>query len=80
MKSVKLLSYNYPDIVKVMVRSSVYTYKSSEVYCRRFMNSLNYGLGYHALNWFKNNSQLIRKETNHEKVREGKTAKMLPEG
>ena len=82
MRDVQLLSYSYPDTVRVLVKSVIYTYESSEPICRNFMVSLNYGLGFHALNYFKRNATLISKEeTNHGKgIRKGQTARMLPEG
>ena len=75
------MSYNYPDIVRVLVKSTIYTYRSSEKFCSGFMNSLNYGIGFHALNYFKRNADLIKKETtNGDGTGKKKTARMLPEG
>ena len=80
MKQVILLSYTYPDVIRVKVNSSIYTYRASEALCRHFMNGLNYGLGYHALNYFKKKAELIKKETINGKIKEGKTTvRMLPE-
>ena len=62
MKRAHFLSYTYPDLVKVLVKPYVYTYRSSEYYCRVFMNSLNFGLGFKALNYFKRQAELICKE------------------
>ena len=62
MKKVHLLSYEYPDLIRVLIRPYVYTYRSSEVMCRRFVNSLNHGAGFHALRWFKGRAELLKKE------------------
>jgi len=62
MKRVELISYKYPDLVKILVGSRVYIYRSSEVMCRRFVNGLNYGLGFHSLAWFKGKAELMKKE------------------
>lgn len=62
MKRVELISYEYPDLVKILVGSYVYIYRSSEVMCRRFINGLNYRLGFHSLAWFKGNAELVKRE------------------
>ena len=81
MREVQLLSYSYPDVVRVLVRSTIYTYRASEYHCRHFMNSLNYGIGFHALAYFKRKADLIKKETtNGDGAGKKKTARMLPEG
>jgi len=62
MKRVELISYEYPNLVRVLINPYVYTYRSSEVMCRRFVNGLNYGLGFHALSWFKGQAKLEERE------------------
>ena len=62
MKQVHLISYEYPDTVKILISPYVYVYQSSEPMCRRFINGLNYGLGFHAFNWFKKQAKLMNKE------------------
>lgn len=62
MKRVELISYEYPDLVKVLIGSCVYVYRSSEVMCRRFVNGLNYGSGFHSLSWFKGQAELVERE------------------
>ena len=61
MKKVELISYQYPDLIKILIWPYIYVYRSSEVMCRRFMNGLNYGLGFHSLAWFKRKAELISK-------------------
>lgn len=68
MKRVELISYKYPDLVKILVGSHVYIYRSSEVMCRRFVNGLNYGLGFHSLSWFKGKATLVEKKKVVEEV------------
>ena len=68
MKKVELVSYEYPDLVKILIGSRVYIYRSSEVMCRRFVNGLNYGLGFHSLSWFKGKATLVEKKKVVEKV------------
>lgn len=64
------------------MKSVIYTYESSEPICKSFMKGVKFGLGFHALAYFKRNATLISKEeTNHGKRGEGRqTARMLPEG
>lgn len=62
MKKIELLSYQYPDLIKILIGPYVYTYRASEVICRRFMNGLNYGLGFHSLAWFKRKAELVKRE------------------
>lgn len=76
MRRVTLLSYRYPDGVRVMVGPSIYTYRASEPKCRRLISGLKYGKGFRSLNQFKKSATLIGKETTNEKG----TAGMLPEG
>jgi len=61
-KQVQLLSYEYPDKVNLLIKGQRYSYESSEFWCRRFMNCLNKGAQFNALNWFKRVSTLTKKE------------------
>ena len=62
MRSVQLIAYTYPSEVTLMVKGVRYTYHSSEFFCRRFLNALNCGAQFNALNWFKRVSRVIKKE------------------
>lgn len=62
MKKVQLLSYVYPNNVKLIIGNVVYEYESSEYYCRKLMDRLHSGQQFMALNWFKEYSKLIGKE------------------
>jgi hypothetical protein len=62
MKQVQLLSYTYPNHIRLLVKGKVYEYESSEFWCRRLMNCLKNGAQFNALNWFKRVSKLVRKE------------------
>lgn len=61
-RQVRLLSYEYPNIITLLVKSKKYTYESSEFWCRKFMACLDKGAQFNALNWFKRVSKIIRKE------------------
>lgn len=61
-KQIQLLSYEYPATVVLLVEGRRYTYHSSEFWCRKFMNCLDKGAQFNALNWFKRVSKLVRKE------------------
>jgi hypothetical protein len=66
LKQVHFISYQYPDQVRVLIGSQVYTYRSSVFLCQRFMVALNFrGLGFQALNRFKKQADLIKKEEVH---------------
>jgi len=62
MKNFYLLSYEYPDLVRVMIDGDIYMYRSSEYFCRKFEGMMKRGGKFNALNWFKKRAELIRKE------------------
>ena len=59
---VRLLSYEYPNVITMLIKNRKYTYESSEFFCRKFMACLNKGAQFNALNWFKRVSKIIEKE------------------
>jgi len=61
-RQVRLLSYEYPNIITLLIKSKKYTYESSEFFCRKFMAHLDKGAQFNALNWFKRASKIIEKE------------------
>ncbi len=64
MKTLTLLSYDYPSTIRLKLGSQVYRYESSEFFCRKFIQCYERGARFNALNWFK------RVSTNHrEEVR-----------
>ena len=62
MRKVQLLNYEYPNHLVLLIKGHKYYYESSEFWCRKFIQSLNKGAQFNALNWFKRVSTLIRKE------------------
>jgi hypothetical protein len=62
MKTLQLLSYEYPDLVRVMIGPCIYTYRSSEYVCRKFDGMMKNGAKFNALNWFKMKAELVNKE------------------
>jgi len=61
-KQVQLLSYTYPNNIRLAIEDKVYEYESSEFYCRRLMNCLKHGAQFNALCWFKRVAKLVGKE------------------
>jgi len=59
LKPVNLLSYHYPNIIKVSVMNRVYTFETSEYWARRIIRQMSYGDGYKGLNILKKNGTLI---------------------
>lgn len=53
MKTLTLLSYTYPNTIKLRIGSCIYVYESSEFFCRKFMHCYERGARFNALNWFK---------------------------
>ncbi len=62
MKQLQFLSYEYPDLIKVLIGSHIYTYRASEFLCWRLMKGLDKGGGFHSLNYFKRQAQLISRQ------------------
>ncbi len=62
MKRIHFLAYECPGTIKILISPYIYVYRSSEVICRRFMNSINYGLGFRAFRKFKGQAELVRRE------------------
>jgi len=61
MRQVQLLSYTYPNRVMLLIKGKRYEYESSEFWCRKFMQCLDKGAQFNALNWFKRVSR-VREE------------------
>ena len=61
-KVIQLISYTYPEEIKLMIRDSVYTYESSEYWCRKLQQALGKKGEWRAFNRFKKQSSLIKKE------------------
>lgn len=59
-KQLQLLSYQYPSTIKLRVDSQIYTYESSEFFCRKFLECYNHGGRFRTLNWFKGVSECRR--------------------
>ena len=57
MKTLTLISYDYPNIIRLRVGSAIYRYESSEFWCRKFMKCYSKGARFNALNWFKRVSE-----------------------
>ena len=62
MKGVQLLNYEYPDKITLLIKGQRYHYESSEFWCRKFIQCLDKGAQFNALNWFKRVSKLTKKE------------------
>ena len=61
-KQVQLLSYEYPNHVILLVKGRRYRYESSVFFCKKFIQCLDKGAQFNALNWFKRVSKVIKKE------------------
>jgi len=62
MKSLHLLTYTYPKTLQLKVGGVIYTYESSEYFCRRFLECYTHGARFNALNWFKRVAKVVGKE------------------
>jgi hypothetical protein len=56
---IKIIKYEYPDRITVLIGEKMYEYKSSEFFCRKLMERINCGARFAALSWFKANATLI---------------------
>jgi hypothetical protein len=63
MKQLSLISYEYPNLIKVKVGGVDYTYYSSHFWCQKFLSAYTQGGRFNSLNWFKRVSKVVRKET-----------------
>lgn len=61
-RQVQLLSYEYPNIITLLIKGRKYRYESNEFFCRKFMACLDKGAQFNALNWFKRVSKIAKKE------------------
>ncbi len=59
MKSVQLISYQYPNTLHVSIKGKLYTYLISEHWARKVMKQLEYGEGWRAVGWLKVNGKLV---------------------
>ena len=71
-RQVQLLSYEYPNRLTLLIKGQRYHYESSEFFCRRFINCLDKGAQFNALNWFKRVSRLVKREVIKEVVKNEK--------
>ena len=62
LKPVNLLSYHYPNIIKVSVMNRVYTFETSEYWARKALSQMKYGEGWKGLNVLRKNGVVINKE------------------
>jgi len=58
MKQIQLLSYTYPNHLKLLIKGVIYEYEASEYFCRKFVQCLDKGAQFNALNWFRRVSKL----------------------
>lgn len=70
-KQLKLVSYEYPELIKVRIAGVNYTYKSSHFFCQKFLDGYNLGGRFNTLNWFKRVSKVVGKEVNRNETRAG---------
>ena len=69
MKQLQVISYEYPDQIRLQISNITYTYQSSEFFCRKFLSCYVKGGRFNTLNWFKRYARMVEKEVNkHEKV------------
>ena len=59
-KSVQLISYQYPDTLRISIKGKLYTYLTSEHWARKVMRQMEYGEGWRGLNLLKVNGKEIR--------------------
>ena len=62
MKQLQLVSYEYPNTLKLRIKNVNYTFESSEFWCRKFINCYDKGARFNALNWFKRVAKVKEKE------------------
>jgi len=58
---IQLLSYIYPNTIKLRIEERVYTYSSSEFFCRKMMKKMRHP-SFRVINWWKKVSRLEEKE------------------
>lgn len=61
-KPVQLLSYDYPDTIRVVVNGKLYTYHTSEYWARRAVVQLRFGDGWRGLRILKNNGREVNRD------------------
>lgn len=61
-KQLRLVSYEYPGLIKVRIAGVNYTYQSSYFFCQKFLSNYDKGGRFNTLNWFKRVAKVVRKE------------------
>lgn len=61
-KQLHLVSYEYPELIKLRIAGVNYTYQSSHFFCQKFLSAYDRGGRFNTLSWFKRVSKVIRKE------------------
>ena len=61
-KQLHLISYEYPELIKLRIAGVSYTYQSSHYWCQKFLSNYDKGGRFNTLNWFKRVSKVVRKE------------------
>lgn len=61
-KQLHLLSYEYPNQVRVRIGGVNYTYQSTHFWCQKFLSAYDRGGRFNALSWFKRVSKVVEKE------------------
>ena len=62
MKTLQLIAYEYPGVLKLRIGSQIYIYESSEFFCRKFLQCYEKGGRFNSLNWFRRVAKVVRKE------------------
>jgi len=62
MKQMQVISYEYPNQIRLQISNVTYTYQSSEFFCRKFLSCYAEGGRFNALNWFKRMAKVVKKE------------------
>ena len=59
---VKFLSYEYPDMVQVLVEGKLYIYRASEFWARKAIVIMRFGNGWKGLSILKRNGREVKKD------------------
>ncbi len=61
-KQLHLLSYEYPNQVRLRIGVVNYTYQSTHFWCQKFLSAYDKGGRFNTLSWFKRVSTITGKE------------------
>lgn len=59
---IRLVSYQYPNKIKVAIGRTIYEYKASEYWCEKMMRCIAKGGEWKIFNEFRKQAQMVGKE------------------